>query len=227
MEGERPAYGTKHRIYDLSGMAAMLIASVYLVGHVAHAEALRLWFIPVTFVIGVLAADLASGVIHWGFDTLGDENTPIFGPWAIRAFREHHDDPQIMVAHDFVETNGSNFALAMLPAVGGALLVHATHPTGGAIFASLCLLFTAIFVSLTSQIHKWAHMPNPPKLATLLQRAGLVLAPDHHAHHHAAPHRKAYCITVGWLDGFLDAVQVFPALERVIGLFTGKRSDAR
>jgi plasmanylethanolamine desaturase len=227
MEGERPAYGTKHRIYDLSGMAAMLIASACLAARIARADALRLWWVPVTFVIGVLAADLASGVIHWGFDTLGDEHTPVFGPWAIRAFREHHDDPQIMVAHDFVETNGSNFALAMLPAVGGVLLVPATNASGGAIIAGLCLLFTAIFVSLTSQIHKWAHMPDPPQLITKLQRAGLVLAPDHHAQHHAAPHRKAYCITVGWLDGFLDTIQIFPWLERLIDLFTRKRSDAR
>jgi ubiquitin-conjugating enzyme E2 variant len=115
----------------------------------------------------------------------------------------------------------------MLPAVGGVLLVPATHAASGAVFAGLCLLFTAIFVSLTSQIHKWAHMSSPPSFIAKLQRAGLVLAPDHHAHHHAAPHRNAYCITVGWLDGLLDAIQIFPRLERVIDVLSGKRGDAR
>jgi ubiquitin-conjugating enzyme E2 variant len=197
-------------------MLVMVAASAGFLSRAAHAPSLRWWFLPVAAAVGLLAADLASGVIHWAFDTLGDERTPIFGPWAIRAFREHHDDPLIMVSHDFVETNGSNFALAMLPALGGYYLVRGASVSGGVLLFAFCLFFTALFVSLTSQIHKWAHMARPPRLVVALQRLGLVLAPEHHARHHAAPHRSAYCITVGWLDGLLDSTRIFVGLERLI-----------
>jgi hypothetical protein len=50
-----------------------------------------------------------------------------------------------------------------------------------------------------------------------LQKAGLILSPEHHAIHHASPQDKAYCITVGWMNPILDKVGFFRACEAVIG----------
>lgn len=46
-------------------------------------------------------------MLHWGADTWGRFETPIFGPTIIRAFRMHHVDPQDITKHSFVETNAS------------------------------------------------------------------------------------------------------------------------
>ena len=49
-----------------------------------------------------------------------------------------------------------------------------------------------------------------------LQRAGLILSPEHHAIHHAAPHDRHYCITVGWMNPMLDKLGFFRGLEAVV-----------
>src|SRR5262249_37414314 len=75
--------------------------------------------------------------------------------------------------------------------------------------------------AFTSQIHKWAHTDSPSRIVALLQRARIVISPEHHSVHHSAPYNRNYCITVGWLNGPLRAVRFFEILERVITLLTG------
>jgi len=81
---------------------------------------------------------------------------------------------------------------------------------------SLCL---AIFG--TNQFHKWAHMDEPPRYARMLQKASLILPPEHHAVHHTAPYAKYYCITVGWMNEALFRLRFFQTLEKTIGWLTG------
>jgi len=50
-----------------------------------------------------------------------------------------------------------------------------------------------------------------------MQRAGLILSPEHHAIHHAAPQDKYYCITVGWMNPVLERLRFFRILEAIIG----------
>ena len=68
-------------------------------------------------------------------------------------------------------------------------------------------------VLLTSLAHGWAHMENPPAFAARLQRWGLVISPETHALHHAAPHKTHYCITTGWLNPLLDKTRFFRRME--------------
>jgi ubiquitin-conjugating enzyme E2 variant len=178
------------------------------------------WWAPLAIFTGILAADFTSGFFHWGFDTWGQVDTPVLGKLAIRTFREHHVDQKAITRHDFVETNGHNFALTVISSSFGILYLYSYDGLLGTFLGMSCLS-TSLFVAFTSQIHKYAHMDNPPKAVELLQRARLILSPEHHALHHSAPYDRNYCITVGWMNGPLRAVRFFETLEKIISAVTG------
>ena len=183
------------------------------------------WLLPVglgAVVLSALFADLISATVHWGCDTWGSVDTPLLGRVFIRQFREHHVDADEINRHDFVETNGTNAGLALLPlAVTYSLPLDLAHPTVLAWGLQLGGMGTAFFVTFTSQAHKWAHAPSVPPAVALLQRVGLVLSRDHHSVHHVAPHLHNYAITGGWIDHALERVDAFRRLERLITRVTG------
>ena len=83
-------------------------------------------------------------------------------------------------------------------------------------FSLFCLLGAFVGSYTNSQIHKWAHLREPPPLVRWLQRTRLFLSPTHHASHHCGAHVTHYCITTGWLNGLLDGVGFFRTLERLL-----------
>lgn len=174
--------------------------------------------------LGVLAADLVTGTVHWACDTWGDEGTPWLGPSLIRAFREHHRDPEAMLAHDWIEVNAEPAAAAALAYAGMALPVVQPvlreHP-----FAYAFLWSLIGFAALANQLHQWAHAPVPPAWARALQCSGL-LSPERHARHHRPPYTGAYCITSGLLNPPLDAIGYWRGLERAVTRLTGRRPRA-
>ncbi len=176
--------------------------------------------IPLVLLAGYLAADFISGVVHWTFDTWWSPETPIIGRTLVRTFREHHVDEKAITRHDFVETNGSN-ALAALTLVGFGFACRgeASSPFGS--FMAGMFFIASLFTSITSQIHKWAHMARPPALIRFLQRARILLTKEAHALHHAAPYTKSYCITCGWMNPTLNFFRFFPMMERIISFVTG------
>lgn len=97
-------------------------------------------------------------LVHWGADTWGSVDLPVFGAAFIRPFREHHIDPTSITRHDFIETNGDNFMLPTLPLLYlyyklvSSPTFYVAHV--GAIYFTFLL---AIFVAMTNQIHKWSH----------------------------------------------------------------------
>lgn len=214
-------YATSHRIYELSGMAGTVVCGSWLLYRIVTAAPLSGWWVPLAALLGILAADFTSGFVHWMFDTWGSVDTPVFGKLAIRTFRHHHVDATAITRHDFVETNGHNFSLSFPVAIVGLLFVRPSTATLFDVFVGMSCLSLVVFNAMTSQIHKWAHTKTPPRFVQLLQRARLIISPDHHAGHHAAPHTRNYCITVGWLNGPLRAVRFFETLERVITAITG------
>lgn len=174
--------------------------------------------VPLAILVGYLGADFISGFFHWLFDTWGRPGTPLIGRTLVRTFREHHVDPLAITRHDFVETNGSNMlAGAALTALGFAL----RGSDRGANLLACCLLSTALFLAMTSQIHKWAHMAEPPAMVRLLQRSRMLLSKEAHALHHAAPFVHSYCITCGWLNGPLSFLRFFRVLESLVTAVTG------
>jgi ubiquitin-conjugating enzyme E2 variant len=205
-------YQASHRLYELCGVVATSLTGAWLAARLC-AVAPPAWWLAPALLIALVGADLVSGLVHWGFDSWGDFDTPLVGRLAIRAFRQHHLDPGVMLRHDFIETNGHNITLALTLTLAGLCLAPG--------FVALCLLMMALCVSFTSQIHKWAHTPRPPRLVRLLQRTGLLLSPAHHQRHHLGPHDSHYCITVGWLNLPLDRLRLFDRLERLIVRTTG------
>jgi sterol desaturase/sphingolipid hydroxylase (fatty acid hydroxylase superfamily) len=73
----------------------------------------------------------------------------------------------------------------------------------------------------TNQFHKWAHQDAPPRIVRVLQRARIILSPEHHRVHHTAPFESSYAITNGWLNPLLNRTRFFRLLEgalRILGI---------
>lgn len=205
----------RFRVAEWAGVLAWPVAWAASAMHAAP----RAFERPAAALLGVIAgwalSDLVSGVFHWAFDTWGSTATPLIGRTLVRTFREHHARPQEITLHDFVETNGTNALSAITLAGAGAAL--------GGSFLSTMFVVASLGIAATSQIHKWAHSDRVPRWVAHLQRAGVLLGPEHHRRHHAAPHVRAYCITSGWLDAALDGLEVFARVERAVTSLTGAR----
>jgi hypothetical protein len=211
-----PIYGRGHRALEIASIGFVFVSLGLLGVRMARAawQGHGLWGLATAAVTGYLLADFLSGLVHWAGDTIGDGQTPIFGPNFVTPFRHHHVDPKDITRHDFVEVNGNN-CIVVVPVVALLLLVAPRAP-GGFFFVCSIVTFTSWFVLCTNQFHKWAHEDRPAAWVRLLQRAGLILSPEHHAIHHASPQNRAYCITVGWMNPVLDRLGFFRACEAVI-----------
>lgn len=172
---------------------------------------------------GILTADFLSGLVHWGADTWGSVDLPVFGAAFIRPFREHHIDPTSITRHDFIETNGDNFMLPTLPLfyLYYKLMSSPTfyQQNVGAIYFTFLL---AIFVAMTNQIHKWSHTYfGLPGWVSLLQKYRIILPTKLHRIHHVSPHQTYYCITTGWLNWPLEYLGFWRMLESWVESSTG------
>jgi len=179
-------------------------------------------------IMSMTLADLFSGLVHWGADTWGTLETPLVGQTFIRSFREHHVDPFQITRHDFIEANGDNCMLAAIPLAAMAF-VKINHTTWDVFIVSFLTLL-CVWVSLTNQIHKWAHMIKPPKYVTLLQDYKIILSRKNHQIHHHTPFDRYYCITTGWLNPVLGAIGFWKRLESAITATTGyipRQDDAK
>lgn len=212
-------YSTHARIMELSAIIIYLATTTW----IAYSLALEfsapltelVWMIPTAILVGLLLADLGSGMVHWLADTFGTPDMPVLGPNFVKPFREHHTDPKGITHHDFIEVNGNNCVVIMLFGMPFFLLI----PNNGevwAIWLEMVLLMKFAGIFATNQIHKWSHQEEPPAFARFLQRMGVIMSVDHHNVHHTAPFDTYYCITTGWMNPVMEKLGVFPRLERVV-----------
>lgn len=157
---------------------------------------------------GWALADLFSGLVHFLADNFGRPTTPVIGPLLIAPFREHHQSPETMLRHGFLERNANN-AMVTLPLLLWIPWAELRGPISLA-WAALCLQLS-IWVLLTNEIHAQCHLRPPSGAVRWLQSRGLILAPEQHDIHHTAStaaqaiselgeERFHYCITSGVCD---------------------------
>lgn len=176
------------------------------------------WTLPVALA-GVVAADFASGLVHWAADTWGRQDWPVVGERLIRPFRVHHANPRDLCARAFVDCNG-DVATLTLPILAWAALAG-IEGAAAQRAAEFALAFSVAILPV-NQVHKWAHLGSAAPVAVrLAQRAGLILGPRRHAAHHRAPFASDYCIVNGWCNPLLARTGFFRVLERLIGCATG------
>lgn len=211
-----PASARAHRALEAGAIAACAVLAVRVGWPLAAALAAPgAWpWLGAGLALGLLASDLASGLVHWWADRVASLATPWLGEHVVRPFREHHADPDAIVAHGLVETNGNNCLIA-LPVLAATAVWLPDAPGGALLLAGAALWSVAVSAGLTNQVHQWAHAPEPPRAVRALQRVGILLAPHRHARHHAPPFDRRYCITTGWLGPALDASGALQRLERL------------
>ena len=212
-----PRSSRAHWLLELFGIGAFaalaaLIGTEVYVGAAAFGYA---WLLPAVAVVAYLAADLASGFVHFLADNFGSERTPILGPNFIGPFRDHHVDPTGITRNDFVDNNGNNSLASVPPMILVYLFVPVAATAWGYLFGAFFLM-VCLAVLLTNQFHKWAHMERPPGWVRRLQLWGLVLSKEHHDVHHESPYDTYYCITVGVWNPLLDRTRFFERVERLI-----------
>lgn len=150
---------------------SLMILNLYLI--VRHFRFERVSIVIMAALCGILTADFGSGLVHWAADTWGSVDLPIIGKvsflstskwtlhqWIVslqnflRPFREHHIDPTSITRHDFIETNGDNFMIAI--PILGKLAYNFLARTQAEIqqdFAFSAYLFLcSIFVAMTNQV---------------------------------------------------------------------------
>ena len=196
--------------------AAILLASLD-----ARGVAPAVWGL----LLGVLAADGLTGLIHWTCDTWGDAETRWLGPGLIHSFREHHRDERAMLEHDWIEVNREP-ALAVGAALLLLLLPSARSLLDSQVIVQGFVCGLAVFGGTANQLHLWAHSHRPPRWVRLAQRSGVILSPERHARHHDGGHISAYCISSGWLNPALDRSGFWRALEGGISRLTGAKPRA-
>ena len=222
-------YSPVHRFFEIVailsffGLVAIISVRAYS-GLAGLGLQTAIWLLPLTAILGYVAADFASGFVHWLGDTYGSEETPVLGESFIKPFRDHHVEPKGIVEHDYVEVNGNNsivLALYMIP-----IAVFVTDPTAPfQFFILVTSVFFTMGVFMTNQFHKWSHMEDPPGYIRKLQDWKLVLGRSHHDVHHTAPYDTYYCITCGWLNPVLQRIQFFETLERIVRRLFGVRTS--
>ncbi len=210
-----------HRAIERAAVVVHAALSTLLAARIAAAFAheARAWlYAPLGLALGWLAADFASGFVHWLGDRYGAADSSFVGEALVRPFREHHDDPLAITRHGFVELVGAP-CLVSAPVLALALAAHA-----GALASSFALALGGAVLA-TNAIHRWAHAANPPRAIAWLQARRLVLAPDAHRAHHAAPFDRAYCITTGWCNPLLGRTRFFERLERLVERTSGLKAQ--
>ncbi len=87
----------------------------------------------------------------------------------IRPFREHHIDPTAITRHDFIETNGDNFAVCIpgLAYTAYKFMIYSPEEIQATYHVSMFIMLLAIYVSVTNQVSLKQRLNNHNKYILL------------------------------------------------------------
>lgn len=158
--------------------------------------------------LGWLLADLATGIFHWWEDRFGRVEWPVIGQWLIVPNRLHHTDPLAFTRHGFWHRNCASIVAAAVLATLLALLFGPAP----------WVIAVAFGGALSNEVHHYAHQPSrAPRWLRVLQQTGAIQSPREHGRHHRRPHETNYCVLTDWLNPLLEAANVWPRLEKLVG----------
>jgi len=222
----KQGYSTTKRCFEITWTIIVCILLPLSIYNIASNMVQRFIFpVVVGIFSGIVFADFMSGFVHWTADTWGTLEWPLIGSSFIRSFREHHVDPTAMCKHDWIETNGDNFMLVVIPlfyiATKDLTVNGEDGPSWWTILQTTFLLAACFGVALTNQIHKWSHTYNPPYYVTVLQKYRIILPKSNHTLHHRPAFDGYYCITTGWLNPLLDSISFWRITEIAVNKLTG------
>eukprot|EP00698_Gefionella_okellyi_P020563 TRINITY_DN6466_c0_g1_i1.p1 TRINITY_DN6466_c0_g1~~TRINITY_DN6466_c0_g1_i1.p1 ORF type:complete len:298 (+),score=27.79 TRINITY_DN6466_c0_g1_i1:77-895(+) len=223
----RASYTNEHRAMEMiSVFAIFAMTALHMRNLHSVISSSNILVVIFAFFCSLLMADFVSGFVHWFADSWGTVEWPIIGRALIRSFREHHVDPSEICNHDFFETNGDSCTLA-IPFQLGIFWVNWNSGTSTALFWYTFGVFLVFISVITNEFHKWAHSVDPPAIAKVLMKCGLILKNRDHYVHHRRPFDTYYCITNGWLNPFLSTIRFWRVLEWLVTKTTGAvpRSD--
>jgi hypothetical protein len=209
-------YPTKFRLFEVVSLGFFAVFFAVFGARIAAEVGDRLALevvggIVLAVVLAFLTADFLSGLVHFLCDNLGTPNTPVLGQKFIKAFREHHDDPVAMTEGDFIEVNADNFFVCLPVLIPCVVWLDVHHH----LYLAAYLAILMVFVTITNEVHKWAHVEQVPAFLRRLQASPFVLAPGKHHRHHTAPYDSYYCITSGVLNPVLARTHFWQGLLRV------------
>lgn len=193
------------------------------------ANLMQLVWMPLCITAAAALADFISGLAHWGLDTWGTVDTPVFGVF-IRSFREHHVDQTAMCKHDFIETNADT-TLPLLPLLilqryyickqNAGMNNYAYNIHNRNVGSHVFLLTLTFLIAITNEIHKWSHQIRQVLVIRWCMKWGILLSPVAHRRHHKDPFDRSYCITTGWINPLLDTISFWRYLEQIVTALTG------
>jgi ubiquitin-conjugating enzyme E2 variant len=201
-------------VYTHYLISFMSISQIFTNLHVVSVAGLMK--IIMTIGASVILGDLATGIFHWSVDNYGSIRTPIFGA-VCAAFQGHHSTPWTITFRPFIN-NVFKIAYGTIPAL---LLLMLSHPS------PLPQLFFTLFINwwlISQEFHKYSHMHmrNIPSFVRFLQDRSIMLSRKEHGLHHNSPFEGHYCILTGICNGFLDKIQFFRHMERIVFRITGE-----
>lgn len=178
------------------------------------------WGLGLAFLAGIYFADLASGLLHWAFDTWFDQ-TRTFVRRMVLQVREHHVFPHRIFRISFTQDAGTLSWIALIVTVPFLAWALLGGPSAGPFYVLLALAAWNPFLVFMLEFHKCGHRAKNPWWVRGLQRLGIVLSVKHHIRHHSGNHDVNYCIVNGWADRTLGRVGLFRFLEWTIYKLTG------
>ncbi|RCS57126.1 fatty acid desaturase CarF family protein [Parvibium lacunae] len=162
-------------------------------------------------IVGVVIADLVSGLFHWFEDGYIHKKMPILGKWfgqVAEDNRLHHSKPRAFLSKSWWQSS-ADLCLAALLVLAGAAWLKVLN-AGVWVFA--------ILVANANQIHKWAHQ-NPKEKGWLvhsLQKLRILQTPREHGRHHTGEKDTHYCVITNFTNPVLEKMGFWKVLDWVM-----------